>query len=93
MRTETVIADIGLGLIAGYVGTKVMEMVSMKLYERESEEARRQEDAVRPGPPYEIAAQKTANLVGVELSEPQVKQAGMVFHYGLGMNWGRCIHS
>jgi uncharacterized membrane protein YagU involved in acid resistance len=82
------IADIGIGLVSGYVGTKVMERVSMKRYEWESEAARQQEDAVRPGPPYEIAAQKTADLVGVELSEPQVKQAGMVVHYGLGMSWG-----
>jgi uncharacterized membrane protein YagU involved in acid resistance len=88
MNTDEFIADIGVDLISGYVGTKVMEPISTKLYEWESEEARRQEDAVRPGPPYEIAAQKTADLVGVELSEPQVKQAGKVFHYGLGMSWG-----
>jgi uncharacterized membrane protein YagU involved in acid resistance len=88
MDLRTLIADIGIGLISGYVGTKVMEPVGMKLYEWESEKDRRQEDAVRPGPPYEIAAQKTAALVGVTLSEPQVTQAGMVFHYGLGMSWG-----
>jgi uncharacterized membrane protein YagU involved in acid resistance len=88
MQTKAVIADLGIGAISGYVGTKVMEPISMKLYEWESEEARKQEDAVRPGPPYQIAAQKTAKLVGIDLNEQQVSKAGMLFHYGLGMSWG-----
>ncbi len=39
-------------MIGGYVGTKVMEPVSMKLYELEPEAERQQEDQVRPDPPY-----------------------------------------
>ena len=62
--------------------------LSTKLYEWESEEDRQREDAVRPGPPYEIAAQKTAQLVGVELSESQLQTAGLAFHYGRRMSWG-----
>lgn len=80
--------DVGIGLISGFVGTKVMEPVSMKLYEWEPEEVRRQEDAVRPGPPYEVAAKKTAEALGIDLTEGQRKAAGMAFHYGLGMSWG-----
>ena len=38
-------------MIGGYVGTKVMEPVSMKLYEPESEKDRRKEDEARPAPP------------------------------------------
>jgi len=60
----TVLADIGIGLISGYVGTKLMEPVGVKLYELESETDRQQEDRVRPGPPYQIAAERTAKLVG-----------------------------
>jgi hypothetical protein len=45
------ISDVGIGLIGGYVGTKIMERVSMKLYELESEEDRKREEEVRPGPP------------------------------------------
>ncbi len=48
MHTRMAIADVGIGVIAGYVGTKVMEPVSMKLYELESAEARRRADEVRP---------------------------------------------
>jgi uncharacterized membrane protein YagU involved in acid resistance len=43
---------------------------------------------VRPGPPYEVAAQKMAKQLGLHLSEKQQEQAGLVFHYGLGMSWG-----
>jgi uncharacterized membrane protein YagU involved in acid resistance len=88
MQVKQIIADVGVGLIGGYVGTKVMEPVSMKLYELEPEADRQQEDRVRPGPPYEIAARKTAALLGLQLTDKQVEQAGLVFHYGLGMSWG-----
>ena len=89
MTPKALLADVGIGLIAGYVGTKVMEPVSMTLYAWEPEEARRQEDAVRPGPPYEIAARKTTELLGAKLSEAQIRTLGTtLFHYGLGMSWG-----
>ena len=52
MQVKQIIADVGVGLISGYVGTKVMEPVSMKLYELEPEAEWQQEDWVRPGPPY-----------------------------------------
>jgi uncharacterized membrane protein YagU involved in acid resistance len=77
-----------LGLISGYVGTKLMEPVSMKLYELESDADRMREDQVRPGPPYQIAAQKIAAFVGLTLSQQQLEKAGLLFHYGLGMSWG-----
>lgn len=89
MTQQALLADVGIGLIAGYVGTKVMEPVSMTLYAWESADARRQEDAVRPGPPYEIAARKTTELLGLKLSEEQIQTLGTtLFHYGLGMSWG-----
>jgi hypothetical protein len=47
MQIKQIVADIGAGHIGGYVGTKVMELVEMKLYEMEPETARKQEDAVR----------------------------------------------
>lgn len=76
-------------MIGGYVGTKIMERVSMKLYELESEEDRKREEEVRPGPPYEIAARKTTNALGIELPEEQIQALAMYgFHYGLGMGWG-----
>jgi uncharacterized membrane protein YagU involved in acid resistance len=79
--------DTALGAVSGYVGTKVMEPVSMKLYQWESEEHRTQEDEVRPGPPFQLAAQKTAHLLGIKLSDQQLQRASMGFHYGLAMSW------
>lgn len=89
MSIQRTAADVGIGMIGGYVGTKIMERVSMRLYELESEEDRRQEEEVRPGPPFEIAARKTTEALGLELSEPQIQAlATYGFHYGLGMAWG-----
>jgi len=89
MRWHTLIADIGVGLLAGYAGAKVMEPVSVKMYEWESEADRQQEDAVRPGSPYEIAARKTTHLLGLQLSDEHIQKLGAtLFHYGLGMSWG-----
>ncbi len=89
MKVRELVSDVGSGLIGGYAGTKVMEPVSMKLYELESEEDRRKEDEARPGPPYVIAARKTTEALGMELSDERLqKVATYVFHYGLGMSWG-----
>lgn len=89
LRIREAISDVGIGMIGGYVGTKVMEQVSMKLYELEPEEDRRREEEVRPGPPYETAAKKTTETLGIELSEEQLQKVAMYgFHYGLGMGWG-----
>ena len=54
--------DLAVATLAGYLGTKVMEPVSRKLYELESADDRAREDHARPGPPYRVAAQKTAHL-------------------------------
>lgn len=72
---------------AGYVGTRVMEHVSMLLYQLESESARKREDEARPGPPYEIAARKMSRGIGIELSDGQAKKSAMALHYALGPSW------
>lgn len=89
MDIKRPLVDVGVGLAAGYVGTKAMEAVAMGLYQKvEPEQDREQEDAVRPGPPFKIAAEKTAALAGVELKGTPLKVGSMAFHYGLGMIWG-----
>lgn len=79
--------DLAAASLAGYLGTKAMEPVSMKLYELESEQDRARENTARPGPPYRIAAEKTARLLGLQLSEQQMQQSAMLFHYGLAVSW------
>lgn len=88
MNVRQLLRDAAVVAASGFVGTKVMEPVAMKLYEMEPDAARRQEDEARPGPPYTIAAKKTTEIVGLDLSERQVRTLGKVgFHYGLGIGW------
>jgi hypothetical protein len=84
---RTLLIDLALAPVAGYVGTKVMEPVGMKLYELESEADRQREDEVRPGPPYALAARKAADLVGLDLSDKQLERLALAFHYGLAIQW------
>lgn len=83
------ILSAGTSLAAGYVATKVMGKASMKMYKMEPNEVRQREDEVRPGPPYRIAAKKTAALFGEDLKDKQLKKAGLAFHYGLGLGWAQ----
>lgn len=87
MNIRQMLTDLGLPAAAGYLGTKAMEPVSMKLYQFEPAEAREREDAVRPGAPYYIAAEKLTRLYGLDLSEEQLQRLSMVFHYGLAIQW------
>jgi hypothetical protein len=84
---RTLLTDLALAPIAGYVGTKIMEPVGAKLYELESEQDREREDEARPGPPYAIAARKAAELVGLTLTDKQHEQLALAFHYGLAIQW------
>ncbi len=63
---SSVLGDLALAPVAGYLATKVMEPVSSKLYELESEADRAREDAARPGARVGpvAAAGLSAGLVG-----------------------------
>lgn len=87
MKPQHLVEDLALGAASGYLATKVMEPVSMKLYEWESDADRQREDEVRPGPPFGIAADKTLALVGIHLQGAAQERAGMTFHYGLAVSW------
>ena len=83
----TLLGDAAIAGLAGYVGTKIMEPVSQKLYELESEQTRAQEDKARPGPPPEMAARKAAELLNIQLTDKQLEVGTMAFHYGLAISW------
>jgi hypothetical protein len=59
----------------------------MKLYELEPSSARDKEDAVRPGPPYRVAAEKITQALGLTLTEEQLERASLGLHYGLALSW------
>jgi uncharacterized membrane protein YagU involved in acid resistance len=79
--------DVLTAWIGGVVGTKVMEQASTKLYELESEEARAKEDAVRPGPPDELAAKKIFGAAGIDLQGKALEAGSLFMHYGLALSW------
>jgi uncharacterized membrane protein YagU involved in acid resistance len=87
MEGKNIILSTTVSFLGGFIATKIMEKVAMKLYMMEPEDVRKKEDAVRPGPPFEIAARKTAALFNKELNDEQLKKTGMAFHYGLGLGW------
>jgi uncharacterized membrane protein YagU involved in acid resistance len=87
MNLRETLTDLALSAVAGYVGTKAMEPVSMKLYELEPEHVREREDAARPGPPYQIAAEKISAGLGITLDDQQLQRASMALHYGLAIQW------
>ncbi len=87
MNLRSLATDLALSTAAGYLGTKAMEPVSMKLYELEPAQARAREDAARPGAPYRIAAEKLTKVFGLELSEQQLTWLSLAFHYGLAIQW------
>ena len=87
MKLRRTVTDLALSAGAGYVGTRAMEPVSMRLYEWESDAARAREDAARSGEPYRIAAEKLSRLAGLDLNEKQLSRLALVFHYGLALQW------
>jgi hypothetical protein len=88
MSTSPVLIDAALGTAAGYVATKAMEQFSMRAYALEPEADRQQEERVRPGPPFRLAAENlSGRVLGVELDGDAAERAGLVFHYLAGLSW------
>ena len=88
MRTRELISGAAAGVVGGYVGTKVMNPVTTKLYELAPEADKKREKAVSPGSPYEIGVQKMADRLGVKLTEEQVKAAAAAAPYTVGVAGG-----
>ena len=88
MRTRELVSGAAAGVVGGYVGTKVMNPVTTKLYELAPEADKAREKAVSPGSPYRIGAQKAADLIGVKLTEGQLNAAAAAAPYAVGITGG-----
>lgn len=85
----SVAGDLARGAIAGLVATWVMGQVTSYLYQEESDEARQAEDEARGGKTaYGVAAEKSAEAVGRQLTKEERKQAGAAIHWVLGAGAG-----
>lgn len=88
-NTRNAAVDMVVGGIAGAVATWAMGRTTALLYARESKAAREREDAARGGKTaYGVAAEKTAAVVGRELTEEERARAGSAIHWGLGVSTG-----
>ena len=88
MQTRDVVSGAAAGVIGGYVGTRVMNPVTTRLYEMAPEQDKQREKAVSPGSPYKIGAKKAADALGVKLSDQQIDLAASVMPYTLGIGGG-----
>lgn len=85
MSARDLLADGALSVVAGLAASKAMSPVTTKIYEAQSEEAKKKETEASYGVAYNVAVEKLAGLVGVEPSEQQVRAGGQALHYGLGV--------
>jgi len=85
--TRIVLTDAVLSTAAGYLATKVMEPVSMKLYDLEPARCGPARTQPGPGMPARVAAQKLTQRVGLHLSDARLDRLSLVLHYGLAIQW------
>lgn len=87
-KSETLVADVGIGLAAGMVATRTSAPIQEFLYRLTPQSVKRRENRVRPGSPTENAAKKLAARTGAKLNDKQLKTASSAIHYGSGLPWG-----
>lgn len=83
-----ILTDALLGATAGLAATWVMGQATSAIYEREGDEAKEQESSVQGETAYGVAAEKSAQAVGIEVSEEQRKRYGSAIHWALGAGAG-----
>src|SRR5215211_5134990 len=86
--TQTLLADVAIGCVAGLVATKVYGLVQEALYRPMPRYAKRREAQVRRGPSSQVAASRMAEGLGYPLDDQERELAGCALHYGLGIAWG-----
>ena len=69
-----------------------MDPVTTKLQEWTPQEAQEQEKAVQTVSAMKVAAENTADAVGIILTDKQAEKGGIVFHYAVGMVGGWSMH-
>jgi hypothetical protein len=86
MRSVT--NEVLLGIGAGYLASKLMDMVTTAYQERQSESSKQREEQLQEVPAYVKAAEKLAAVKGVDLDPERAEQLGLRLHRGLGLSGG-----
>lgn len=88
-RTQTLLADIAIGLFAGLAATQVTNLAQGPLQQVTPDSVGRQERRVRPGASSSlVAARKAAQRLDCSPSPQRVRLLGKAIHFGIGMAWG-----
>ena len=86
---HSVVADIAIGVFAGFAATLATNLAQKPLSWVTPETVDRHEKRVRPGASSSlVAAQKTAKALGASLSERREELLGSAIHFGIGVSWG-----
>lgn len=83
------LADVAVGLLAGFVATKATDLAQGPLRRATPEGAKRREARVSPGPSSShVAARRVAERLGRPLDDVRLRPVAKAVHHGLGMAWG-----
>ena len=89
MTTESAGLTLIKGAVAGAAATWLMNQVTTRIYERESDEVKTRENHARGDQTaYASAAHELARISGVELSREQEARAGTAIHWATGVMAG-----
>lgn len=77
-----------LGLVAGYVATKISDRAGDAMEDAMPARQHAEEQRASPGPSAQIAASKMAGLAGKHLDQHERSMGGKIVHYRLGAIWG-----
>lgn len=87
MGTRTLLADVAIGMAAGYLATKVTDRAQTGLWHATPDRAKEQEPDVSE-PSARSAARLLCERFGIEPSERELELLKTLIHYGLGAGWG-----
>ena len=83
------LADVAVGLLAGFVATRVTDLAQGPLRRATPEGVRRREARVSPGPSSsQVAARRLAERLGRPVEDRRLRPVAKAVHHGLGMAWG-----
>jgi hypothetical protein len=86
---RSILRDAVKGAVAGAVATWAMGRMTTAFYERQSEQATRDEEQARDGETAFVrAAERGADLAGIDADRSSLERAGSALHWGLGVGAG-----
>jgi uncharacterized membrane protein YagU involved in acid resistance len=88
MSMKKKMATVGVGVVSGLAGLLLMNPVTTKIQDLTPQEIQEKEKEVQPESAMKVAAEKTADALGVTLTDKQAETGGTIFHYAIGIVGG-----